>query len=273
MASKSKFFRVATEGATTDGRKIERRWIEQMAKNFNRDTYGARVWLEHLRSVYPDSAFRAYGDVLAVEARQVDGGKLALFAQIEPLPELVAMNKAGQKLYTSIEVQPEFADTGEAYLVGLAVTDTPASLGTEMLSFAAQHPDANPLAKRKQDPNNLFTELVPFQLEMEADEPDATAASAKFTAAINAVLAKFKGKGKSDDERFAALLSAMDEMGTHTTETVGQLEQRLTKLNADHTELLGKFNALTQKLSTQDAKPGNHRPEATGTEGDIKADC
>ena len=38
MASKSKFFRVATEGATTDGRKIERKGIEQMAKNFNRAT-------------------------------------------------------------------------------------------------------------------------------------------------------------------------------------------------------------------------------------------
>lgn len=273
MASKSKFFRIATEGATTDGRTIDRKWIEQAAKNFNPATYGARVWLEHLRGTYPDSPFRAYGDVLAVEARTVENGKLAMFAQIAPLPDLVAMNKAGQKIYTSAEINPKFADSGEAYLVGLAVTDSPASLGTEVLTFAAQNPAANPLAKRKQDPNNLFTELVPFQLEMEADEPDATAASAKFTTAINAVLAKFKGKGKSDDERFAALLSAMDEMGTHTTETVGQLEQRLTKLSADHTDLLAKFTALTQKLSTQDAKPGNHRPEATGTEGDIKADC
>ena len=33
----SKFFRVATEGATTDGREIQRSWIEQMAKNFNRE--------------------------------------------------------------------------------------------------------------------------------------------------------------------------------------------------------------------------------------------
>ena len=47
MASKSKFFRVATEGATTDGRKIERSWIDQMGKNFDRTKYGARVWLEH----------------------------------------------------------------------------------------------------------------------------------------------------------------------------------------------------------------------------------
>ncbi len=110
MAQISKFFRVATEGATTDGRQIERAWIQQMAKNFNPKKYGARVWLEHLRGIHPESSFKAYGDVLAAEAREVEDGKLALFAQIEPLPELVAMNKAKQKIYTSIEVHPKFAD-------------------------------------------------------------------------------------------------------------------------------------------------------------------
>ena len=47
MATKSRFFRVATEGATTDGRAIEKKWIQQMAKNFDPKKYGARIWLEH----------------------------------------------------------------------------------------------------------------------------------------------------------------------------------------------------------------------------------
>ena len=125
----SKFFRVAVEGATTDGRVIDRSFIEQMAATFNRQLYGARVWLEHLRSTLPDGPFKAYGDVLAVKAEEVvlnGAKKLALFAQISPTPELVAMNQARQKIYTSIEINPKFADTGEAYLVGLAVTDTAA---------------------------------------------------------------------------------------------------------------------------------------------------
>ena len=134
MATKSRFFRVATEGATTDGRAIEKKWIQQMAKNFNPTKYGARVWLEHYRGIAPDGLFKAYGDVKALEAREVEGGKLALFAQIEPLPELVAMTKAKQKIYTSIEVNPSFADTGEAYMTGLGVTDSPASLGTDVLT-------------------------------------------------------------------------------------------------------------------------------------------
>ena len=147
MAQKSKFFRVAVDGATTDGRTIDRSWIEQMARNFDPQKYGARIWLEHIRGIYPDSDFRAYGDVTAVKAEEVtiDGKKkLALFAQIAPLPDLVAMTtKNKQKVYTSIEVNPKFADTGEAYLVGLGVTDSPASLGTDVLSFAAQNPKAS----------------------------------------------------------------------------------------------------------------------------------
>lgn len=71
---KSRFFRVATEGATTDGRAITREQIEQMAKNFDPSKYGARVWVEHMRGLYADSPFRAHGDVLAVEARDVEEG-------------------------------------------------------------------------------------------------------------------------------------------------------------------------------------------------------
>ncbi|RBL66398.1 phage capsid protein, partial [Pseudomonas sp. MWU13-2625] len=129
MASKAKKFRVATEGATTDGRNIERSWIEQMAANYNPKKYGARVNLEHFKGLLPDGPFKRYGDVLALTAEKVEDGKLALFAVIDPTDDLVALNKARQKVYTSIEVDPNFSDTGEAYLVGLAVTDDPASLG------------------------------------------------------------------------------------------------------------------------------------------------
>ncbi|TDV46478.1 capsid scaffolding serine peptidase GPO [Pseudomonas graminis] len=44
--------------------------------------------------------------------------------------------------------------------MGLGVTDTPASLGTEMLAFSAQHPDASPLKARKQSQDNLFTVMA-----------------------------------------------------------------------------------------------------------------
>jgi len=144
MPQKSKWFRVATEGATTDGRAIERSWIEQMAKNFSQAKYGARVWIEHMRGLLPDSAFAAQGDVVAVKAEAVEDGKLALFAQIKPLESLVAMNKAGQKLYTSIEVDPNFAGTGEAYLVGLASPTAPPAWAPSCCSLPSSTPQQAP---------------------------------------------------------------------------------------------------------------------------------
>ncbi len=140
---RSKWFRVAVEGATIDGRSIDRKWIEEAAANYDRNTYGARVWIEHLRSLTADdsSLFPAVGDVLALKAEEVSIGgekKLALYAQIEPTEKLVEIvNTRKQKIYTSVEITPKFADTGQAYLTGLGVTDSPASLGTEALVFSA----------------------------------------------------------------------------------------------------------------------------------------
>ncbi len=74
--AKSKMFHIAVEGATTDGRVIERSWLEQMAANYSPTKYGARVNLEHYRGIVPDGPFKAYGDVLAVETRELETASL-----------------------------------------------------------------------------------------------------------------------------------------------------------------------------------------------------
>ncbi len=274
----SKFFRVATEGATTDGREIQRSWIEQMAKNFNRAKYGARVWLEHMRGMLPESSFAALGDVLAVEARTVEDGKLALFAQIEALPALVAMNKAKQKIYTSIEVDPNFAKTGEAYLTGLAVTDSPASLGTEVLKFAAENPDASPYKGKKHSEGALFTAAVETDLGLEGDaESIATMLISKFSDALKGLSGTASPKNTPETtETFAvktlevlgAASAAIQQQGKELATTTAAHE----KLQGEFTTLQTEFKALTEKLSKQDGG-GTQRPEATGTEGALKADC
>ncbi|MFP3534503.1 GPO family capsid scaffolding protein, partial [Burkholderia sp. SIMBA_042] len=48
--------------------------------------------------------------------------------------------------FTSVEIQPNFADTGKPYLRGMAVTDDPASLGTEALHFCRRAAAGNHLA-------------------------------------------------------------------------------------------------------------------------------
>lgn len=59
---KSKWFRIATAGDTTDGREIQENWIQEIAETYNPQTYGARINVEHIRSVLPDSSFGAYGE-------------------------------------------------------------------------------------------------------------------------------------------------------------------------------------------------------------------
>lgn len=69
---RSKWFRIFVEGATTDGRIIERAWVEQMAATYDPKTYGARLNCEHIRGLGPDSVFGSFGDVLALKAEEVE---------------------------------------------------------------------------------------------------------------------------------------------------------------------------------------------------------
>ena len=283
--NKTKWFRVATEGATTDGRAILRSWIEQMAKNFSPAKYGARVWIEHMRGMLPDSSFAAQGDVLAVKAEAVEDGKLALFAQIKPLESLMAMNKAGQKLYTSIEVDPNFADTGEAYLIGLAVTDSPASLGTELLAFASQNPGVNPLAGRKTNPNTLFTAGLEFQLELETQAPAVTTEPGALTTALNkfnGLMEKLLGTTPAKpaptvQQHSQADLQAVQAVLAENAVVLQAFAQHRDTDAKALTDLQGKFNTLQQahndlvtKLSNQSTDPA--RPPATGGDGYVQSD-
>ncbi|MDA8448503.1 GPO family capsid scaffolding protein [Acidovorax sp. GBBC 3332] len=269
----SKFFRVATEGATTDGREIQRTWIEQMAKNYKPATYSARVWLEHIRGVTADSAFAALGDVLALEARTVEDGKLALFAQIEALPSLVAMNKAKQKLFSSIEVDPNFAKTGEAYMTGLAVTDSPASLGTEVLKFAAGNPDGNPFAGKKHSEGALFSAAVETDLGLEGNpENIASGLLAKFTDMLGELRSAIAPKPAPAPEKPEAFATRALEVLGAADAAIQQQGRELAAERAAREKLQGEFSALTEKLSRQDGNP-SQRPSATGTDASMKADC
>ena len=92
----------------------------------------ALINLEHIKSYLPDSTFNRYGKVTALFAEEITegplAGKMALYADVEPTESLVELVKKGQKLFTSMEVSPKFADTGKASLVGLAATDDPPAI-------------------------------------------------------------------------------------------------------------------------------------------------
>ncbi|MBB6191524.1 hypothetical protein FHS51_001751 [Sphingobium wenxiniae] len=270
--AKTKYFRIAVEGATVDGRVIQREWLEQMAASYDPATYTARINCEHIPGLSPDRPFNAYGSVLSLKTEEVEliinGEKkrlLGLYAALDANDNLVAINKAGQKLFTSCEIHPDFAGEGTAYLVGLAVTDNPASLGTEPLKFAAM---ARP---------NVFTPAHETALEIEPATDGATIAEATKSGIIAAFAALFKPQEKpkeeppqtpptpANDNRFDIAQFAV-VMGEQIAAAVKPGHDRMEALS-------GRFDALEAKLKTREQHSGFNRQPATGGNGSIQTDC
>ncbi|HCJ6187164.1 TPA: GPO family capsid scaffolding protein [Citrobacter freundii] len=284
MAKKvSKFFRIGVEGDTCDGRIISASDIQEMADTFDPRVYGCRINLEHIKSVLPDSPFKRYGDVVELKAEKIEddsalNGKLALFAKISPSDDLVAMNKALQKVYTSMEIAPNFSNSGKCYLVGLAVTDDPASLGTEYLEFCrnAKH---NPLNRFKANPENLISAATLAELEFE-DQPETV-----FTALTDKVKAIFSRKQVSDDARMNDVHEAVTAVSEHVQTNLTAQDKRIsdmeTALATFKQELTGKveetsqaFSALKTTLDKTESFSQPRRTKASGGGGDeLLTDC
>lgn len=246
MTVKAKRFRIGVEGATTDGREIQREWLVQMAASYNPTVYTALINLEHIKSYLPDSTFNRYGRVTGLVAEEIkDGpltGKMALYADIEPTDALVELVKKGQKLFTSMEVSTKFADTGKAYLVGLGATDDPASLGTEMLAFSASA-SHNPLANRKQNPENLFSEAVETLIELEEARDEKPSSCPRHRAVHQ--------KEQTDEARFSDVHKAVELVATEqqnlserTDKSLSEQDKRLSELESSLQEQQAAFAEL-----------------------------
>lgn len=278
MAKKiSKWFRIGVAGDTCDGRDISEQDIQDMADGFDPRVYGCRINLEHIRGIYPDSPFCRYGDVVEVKAEVIDddsalNGKLALFGKIAPLDNLLALLAKGQKVYTSMEIRPNFANTGKCGLIGLAVTDDPASLGTEYLQFCSRA-QQNPLAGKKDQPGDLFSVATFAALEFE-DQPDTI-----ITRLSDTVKGIFSRKQASDDARFNDVHEAVTaiaeqvQTGGESAETrFSQLESELADVKKTLTEqataTTQQFSALTTTLENTESKTQARRKLSTGGDGD-----
>lgn len=125
---KTDFICIATSGHTVDRRKITAQELREMAETYDPKYYTANLWPEHRR-------WFNMGQVIEVKTEENEKGETELLAIIAPNQELIEQNRAGQYLFTSIEITPNFRNSGKAYLSGLGVTDSPASVGTTELKF------------------------------------------------------------------------------------------------------------------------------------------
>lgn len=276
----SKPFAIATEGATTDGRIITAEWIKQMAETYDPKTYTALGNLEHYMSMMPDSVFGAYGKVVSLSTRFADilgEKKLQLMCVFDASDALVALQKAGQKMFSSIEVNPNFAKTAKAYLEGLGFTNKPASLGTEIMQFAAQAKE-NPFAGRKRNPENLFTVAEEVTLEWETEKSSGDTLFSK--------VKELLGMGKKEtDANFADVSKAVETIAfsqKNALEAIEKLDGALKEfgegladiktLREEQAKFVTDFTALKETLSKTDGDDTNRKP-ATGGDGTITTDC
>lgn len=276
----TKTFRVARAGQTTDGREITRDHITQMAAGYSPEVYGARVNLEHYRAMFPNSEFRCYGDVISLSTEEV-GDHLYLLAEIEPTQDLIALAKSKQKVYFSIEFYPEFADTKEAYMVGLACTDSPASLGTSYMQFCQQHPDDSPLAARKQNPNTFISTAESVWEYKE--EPKSVFASVKELFAAPTVPKTDKDKENANAQAFAELpatinsfkevMQAMASALDTTNASIGNLTNTVTEFAEKQSEVETSLKTVQDNLDNTPEDNYAQRPTATGSSDYVKSDC
>lgn len=267
-----KRLKVAQSGQTVDGRQLSAQEIQDMANTYNPALYAGRINIEHILGFSPNPPFNAYGDILAVEAVQ-ENGVWCLYNTISALPNLVEMNKDGQKLYPSIEFYRDFAGTGKAYQVGLAFTDTPASLGTEPLKFSTQR-------------NTVFTQPTEG-IFMDTAKKSIVSAIADLFKPAQSEPEQMSVAQPHDDltaqnEVMAQAVIVLSQSVTEINEKLTALEQKIEQQhstpmaqatppqNADvFANLTAEIQKLSQQLSVATTQTSNPAPMATGAVADV----
>lgn len=266
-----KKFRVGVAARTVDGREIKPEYIKKMGALYDPIVYGARINLEHLRGIIPDSAFKSYGDVISVEVKEeVIGGekRFALYAEIDPTEDLVELSKKRQKIYTSMEIQPNFPNEGDFYLVGLAITDSPASMGTQQLSFSAS----------AQNKENLYAEYFESEMDfIESESEESNGASIlerikEIFSGLKKVSENKNGELESAIELLAKEFTALAEtIPTDQAVTVSELKSQISELNEKFSAIEAEHKELSAAM--EDSEKFTGRPPAVGGDVGELTDC
>ena len=266
-----KKFRVAVSGNTVDGREIQPQHLRDAAANYSQEVYGARVNIEHYLSPYPGSDFGAMGDVAALSTEDITEGPLAgrtaLYAEIEPSDRMVQMTNKGEKVYSSIELHPQFALNGKAYIVGLAMTDTPASLGTERLKFATQQRASVMAFNNQQAEPPMFSEAIEAEvIELTAQRSDE---GAKWYSRVMGIISKGQ---KTDDQRFSQMHQVVEAVAQSQSEQIDQFNAAELERQQDKAaiqKLTSDLAALRQQLEGTDGNFSQRQPANGGANAQL----
>ena len=280
---KTKKFLLATAGATVDGRTIDANMLTEMAEGYDPKTYGARVNIEHIRGISGQAPFRAYGDVLELSTAEVDVNfhgqtekRLGLFGTLDVTDDAKALNDAAQKVFPSIEIEPNFAGKGKAYLMGVALTDSPASIATDRLQFNRSLPGALTVSADKPE--------QAFALEFADAEGKPSEAGDSFLAKLGTVLENTFGKapaqepkepaqpeGQPGDFNADTLKPLFEGLGQTFAKEIGDLR---TEMRGELDQFAVQIKGIEGKVEGTPADTYNQRPAAAGAHGDQQlTDC
>lgn len=271
---KTKPFLLATAGSTVDGRAIDDALLKEMASSYDPKTYGARLNIEHIRGATGQAPFRAFGDVLELSTAEVDvnfNGKtekrLGLFGTFDVTDEAKSLNDASQKVYPSIEIEPNFAGKGFAYLMGCALTDSPAAIATERLQFNRQMPGTINLSREE-------SALLEFAEDKTGDAAEGLLS--KFSTMLDTFTAKFTPAKPGETTPPAVVapadpaVSAFDfnqikpfftELGTTIATEIGAMR---TEFRAEVDALSVKFAKLEKEQEEAPDRNFRARPQGNG---------
>ncbi|MBH0073791.1 GPO family capsid scaffolding protein [Pseudoalteromonas sp. NZS127] len=257
MAKQTGWVIAATEGATVDGRIISKEWINQMAASYSVDEYTALIWPEHFRSSWGPTEGKNWGQVDEVKAAKKDG-KLRLFVKITANDYLLAANKDGQKLFMSIEPNPDYKSEGRCYLQGLAVTDSPASSGTSRLKFSIGDNEVN----------HEYSQLETLQhsdfITTNSEPTTPNSKQAKAQSLMAQLFSLF-----SSDQQPADQQDEITEEDTMKQEQFDALMGKFDGLDAKVTDLETKFSKPPKAEETP--PKGEETPPVVEPEGDKPA--
>ena len=275
MGTKSKPFRIFVEGETiSDGRKVTAEMIDECVATFAPATYSPRINIEHVSGYSPEPPFNGYGDVVEVEAKTDDftiAGKVekrrAMYGVVDGNDQLVSLAKADQKPFPSVELTPSYAGSGKFGIIGLAFTDTPASIGTQRLQFS------------NRAPGSVFafsTDAV--TIEFEAKKAEDEKVESIVDRLFAAVTAKFKPAepDKSKDEPKPKAANDNFDPASFTADiksiVTGVVTAALKPVIETQTANQREFATLKTQLANTE-QPGFSRSPASGGGDDAVTDC
>ncbi|HCK0626354.1 TPA: GPO family capsid scaffolding protein [Vibrio parahaemolyticus] len=274
---------IATEGPTVDGRKITREWLSQMAESYDPEEYTALIWPEHRRFY---GFGENWGKVVELKAEEKDG-KMRLFAKLEPNQYLIDANSKKQKLFTSIEPEPDYKGEGRCYLMGLAATDSPASTGTSLLQFSRKDGETTRLECSHLEEINLeecFTRSERFfsmcnqffssgedKPENPSEPEDTDVTEEQLQAALQKQFSAFKGELKTELKN-----ELKQEFSQQTPETPepeqtpegATVEQFSAAVNSAIAPLMEKVSGIETKFNALSKEVPGQEPQGEGAAED-----